>query len=521
MNVHLADWAVLALYFSAMAGMGFYFSKRSRQSSEAYFLGGRSFPGWAIGVSLIGSMISSVTFIAYPADAFKTAWIRFLPNLAFPLVVIISAFLFIPFFRRGTITSAYGYLAQRFGPSISLYAAGLFLLTNLFRVATISYLAAMLLSAVIGWPVEWCILLCGGITGLYVVKGGVEAVVWTEVIQTIILLCGALLCIMVIVSIMPGGVGQIITEAKAAGKLAFSDLDIATGALVPVGSGFSLTDRTWQMLLMVGFVQYLGGKLDQITVQRWCSAKSAREARKSMLVLGVASVPIWALFMFLGTCLWVYFRHHPSGVSEAVLAGTSKAEEILPHFIVNVLPVGVSGLVIAAAIAAAMSTLGGCINAVSMVWVGDIYRPYLAKGKAELHYLSMGRFASGAVAVLMILGAYLFYKSPAKTFVDLAMIVSALLGGGIAGAFLLGMLTRRADTRAVFDGIVASCLFTLYALCAQFGWAPSFFDLYYTAIFGNITAFCAGYASAILRKASPQENLKNLTVWDQTKDALI
>lgn len=520
-TIHFADWVVLVVYFVGIMAMGLHFSKRSRVSSDAYFLGGRSFPGWAIGISLIGTMISSVTFIAYPADSYKTAWVRFLPNLAFPIVVLISAYLFIPFFRRGTITSAYQYLSLRFGTSISVYAASVFLLSNLFRVATITYLAAMLLSAVVKLPVIWCIAIAGGFTAIYVVKGGVEAVVWTEVVQTLVLLCGAMMCIGFIVWILPGGLRQIISEATASGKLSFRDLNPLTGTLEPIASGFSLTDKTGPMLILVGFVQYMGGKLDQITVQRWCSAKSAHEARKSMLVLGVASVPIWALFMFLGTCLWVYFQHYPTELSQAVLKGQAKAEEILPHYIVTVLPAGAAGLVIAAAIAAAMSTLGGCINAISMVWVRDLYQPHLVKGRGDKHYLRMGFLSSIVTSIVMMVGAYLFYKSNAKTFADLALIISALLGGGISGAFLLGMLTRIADLRAVFVGIVANAIFTLYSLCVQFDLAPSYYDLYYTALIGNGITFAVGYLSARLRNVRPRSSLTNLTIWDQSKDALV
>lgn len=521
MTIHFVDWLVLAAYFSATVLIGLGVSRRSKKGTDAYFLGGRSFPGWAIGISLIGSMVSSVTFLAYPADSFKTAWVRFLPNLAFPLIVLVSGWLFIPFFRRGTISSAYEYLSARFGPIISVYAAIIFLMSNIFRIATITCLSAMLLSAAMGIPVSWSILLAGGITGLYVVKGGLEAAIWTEVMQTIVLLCGAILCIGFVLWHVPGGLGQVIAEGWHAGKFSFADLNPNSGLLEPTGFGFSLTEKTGPMLVLVGFVQYLGGKLDQITVQRWCAAKSAKEARKSMVVLGVASVPIWALFMFLGTCLWVYFQHFPTPVSEAALSGTGKAEEILPHFIVTVLPAGAVGLVIAAALAAAMSTLAGCISAISMVWVRDLYQPYLIKGRADKHYLRVGFAASIAASALMMGGAWLFYKSDSKTFADLALILSALMGGGIPAAFLLGMLTRIVDLQAVITGLLANAIFTAWALSMQFGFVNNIFDLYYTAILGNALTFGIGYLSARLRRLKPAEGLANLTVWDQSRDELV
>lgn len=517
MTLHWLDLLVLGGYFVCTIWIGLLFSRRSKTTDD-YFLGGRSFPGWAIGISLIGSMVSSITFLAYPADAFKTAWVRFLPNLAFPVVVLIAAYAFIPFFRGGQVSSAYQYLALRFGPKISAYAAILFLLSQIVRAATITYLVALLLAPMLGLRVEWCILLAGGVTALYSVKGGFSAVVWTEVIQTVVLILGAVVSIGSIVWLLPGGFSQIVSEASAAGKLSFMDLNVATGALEPLVSGFSLSEKTVSMLFLVGFVQYLTGKLDQTTVQRWCAAKTASEARKSMLVLGIGSLPIWGGFMFLGTCLWVYFQHHPDPMAQAILGGAQKAENIVPHFIIHVLPPGLAGLVIAAAMAAAMSTLGGCISATSMVWVTDIYRPFIEPKASEGRLVRMGLVSSVAISLAMIVGAYFFYKSDTKTFTDLGIIMASLLGGGISSAFLLGMLTRVGDERSVLVGIVCTLVFTTYALLGQFGVLKPVFDLYYTALLGNGIMLASSYLSGLLLK-SRRRDLKGLTVWDRARSA--
>ena len=371
MELHPADLLVIAAYAILTLAIGLRFSKRNK-TTDRYFLGGRDFPGWAIGLSFIGSTISSITFIAYPADSFKTAWIRILPPLAFPLVVLIACYAFIPFFRRGTARSAYHYLALRFGPSVSLYAALVYLVMQVVRAATITYLLAVMLSSMTSLPVLTCILFASGITAVYTVKGGFEAVVWTDVIQTIVLLSGAIACVFFIVNALPGGLAQVFSEAWAADKLSLRDLNPVSRQLEPVPGGFSLTEKTTLMLVLVGVANYLAGQLDQDSVQRWCSAKSSREARKAMFVLGFGAVPIWVGFMFLGTCLWTYYQHFPTDVSTAVLAGTRKAEDILPHFILTVLPHGLAGLVISAAIAAAMASLSSCINATSMVFVNDV-----------------------------------------------------------------------------------------------------------------------------------------------------
>jgi solute:Na+ symporter, SSS family len=519
MTLHPLDLLVIVAYGILTLAIGLRFSKRNK-TTDRYFLGGRDFPGWAIGLSFIGSTISSITFIAYPADSFKTAWLRILPPLAFPLVVLLACYAFIPFFRRGTVHSAYHYLALRFGPSVSLYAALVYLAMQVTRAATITYLLAVLLSSMTQLPVLGCILLSAGVTALYTIKGGFEAVVWTDVIQTIVLLSGAVVCVLFIAHALPGGLGQVFTEAWAAGKLSLRDLNPATGQLEAVHGGFSLTEKTALMLVLVGVANYLAGQLDQDSVQRWCSAKSSREARKAMYVLGFGAIPIWTGFMFLGTCLWTYYQHYPTEVSAAVHAGARKAEDILPHFIVTVLPHGLAGLVISAAIAAAMASLSSCINATSMVWVNDVYRPYLSRTKTDGHYLNASRLTSLAIAVLMSVGAWLFYLASTKTILDFILIVTALLGGGVSGAFVFGMFTRLGDARAVLPGIAATVLFSAYACLVTLGVWPRVFNAYYTSILANLIMFftCCLAAIFLPRRGG---SLANLTVWDRTPESEI
>jgi solute:Na+ symporter, SSS family len=510
-NLHPIDVIVIVVYFAAVIGIGWRFSRRHK-TTERYFLGARNFPGWAIGLSFIGSTISSVTFIAYPADSFKTAWVRLLPNLAFPLVVTLAGVVFIPFFRSGLIRSAYHYLSLRFGPSVAAYVAAVYLFAQLVRTATITYLLAVLLATLTGLTTPLCIVIAAGITALYTVKGGFEAVVWTDVMQTIVLMIGAAACVTVIVHALPGGLAQIFSEAFAAGKISFQDLNVMSGLLEPIRTGFSITEKTALMLVLVGAAQYIAGQLDQDTVQRWCSAKSSREARKSMIVLGLGALPIWTTFMFLGTCLWVYFQHFPSDVATSVLTGTRKAEDILPHFIVTVLPPGLAGLVISAALAAAMGALSSSINASGMVWVNDLYRLHLVRNRKDGHYLRVGRIASLAMAVAMAGGAGLLYRSSAATIMEMSIILLALVGGGISGAFLFGILTQSGDARSVVIGIVATVTFTLYATIAQMGMAPRIFNSYYTSILGNLVMFTTCWIASKVLTVTPRD-LSNLTVW--------
>lgn len=518
MKLHWLDGLVIVAYFALTLVVGLRFSRRNK-STDRYYLGGRNFPGWAVGLSFIGATISSVTFIAYPADSFKTSWVRLLPNLAFPLVALLAALVFVPFFRRGTVNSAYQYLNLRFGAPVSVYAALVYMAAQIVRMATITYLLAVLLSNLSGLPVLWCIVVAAGLTGLYTTKGGFEAVIWTEVLQTIVLMAGALGCVLVVVLAVPGGLPEVWTQAMAAGKISFRDLDVSSGLLEPLRAGFSLSEKTAWMLVLAGASQYIAGQLDQDTVQRWCSAKSAREARKSMVVLGVGALPIWTTFMFLGTCLWVYYQQRPDAVATAALSGARKSEDILPHFIMTALPVGMAGLVVSAALSAAMASLGTCVSAAGMVWVNDIYRRYLRKGREDGYYLKVSKASSVVLSLLMMGGAALFHMADTKTVMDTSIIVTALFGGGISGAFLFGMFTRAGDHRAVLVGIGATMLFTGYAMLMQLKILPRSFDPYYTSILANLVMLTTCAVAAQWLPAAGRD-LTNLTVWDQTEEEL-
>jgi SSS family solute:Na+ symporter len=523
MNLGWLDIIFLVAYFSVKLGMGFFFARKNNSTDE-YFLGGRSFPGWAVGLSLLGTAISSITFIAFPADTFKTTWIRFLPHMVFPIVVLLSSFLFLPFFRRGTISSAYGYLSARFGPSVSCYAALIFFLIQIVRTSTIVFLISLLMQTITGLNIVYCILLSGGITAIYTTSGGLDAVIWTDVLQTITLIFGSILIVVVISFSLPDGFGQIISTGIEFDKFSFKQA-VAGGQLKALARGFSLSDKTLIMMLLVGFTQFLTNQFDQTTIQRWCSAKSAKEARRSLYFLAVTSLPVWGSFMLVGTALWVYFHFFPTAEATAMLDGTRKAEEIVPYFVINYLPAGVTGIVIAAALAAAMSSLSSSINAAGMVWVQDIYKKFIVKDGDDKHYLRIGFTASAVVSVLMMLGAYWLYAAKTKTLMDLGFILSSLTLSGLAGTFLVGMFTRLADSRAVWAGIVCNACFCGYALLGDRGILPASwvlpFDLYYTAIVGNLITLLVVFITAKWVWRTRRTDFKNLTVWDQEKTPMV
>ncbi|MGZ0655430.1 sodium:solute symporter family transporter [Coraliomargarita sp. W4R53] len=523
MNLHILDYLVIAAYFAITIGIGIYCSRKNTDTEE-YFLGGRSFPGWAIALSLVGTTMSSVTFIGHPADTFKTTMVRLVPGLAMPLVVLVSAYVFLPFFRKGTISSAYEYLKLRYSPSVSCYAATIFFLLQLIRVASILFLISLVIQSVTGLDYVLCMIVAGGVTALYTGAGGFGAVIWTDVFQTIVLISGAFVIIAIAAYSTDGGFFSLLETAQAGHKLSFAaDLNTTTGVVEPLAKGFSLSQRTMTMLFIIGIVQFLSNQFDQTNVQRWCSAKSAKEARKAILILGVIAVPIWYSFKFVGAILWAFFQKMPDPIATEILNGTRKAEEIIPYYIVEYVPAGIAGVLISGALAAAMSSLSSSINSASMVWVNDIYKPYIAKGKSDKHYLRAGFSAAGVISLFMMVGAYWFYVADNKTFNDIGLILISVFGGGLLAVFLVGIFSRLADARAIWLAIIGNACFTGYLLLSTRGIIPEAYslkiDIYYAALCGNaIALFLAVTIGYFLR---PKNDLKNLTVWDQDEKPLV
>ena len=506
MALSTADIIVLLAYMGIILAMGLGFARKNT-STEEYFVGGRRFRGWVIGLSLVGTSISSITFLAYPADAFKTGWLRYLPNLMLPLAVIIAAWIFLPFFRRNRITSAYEYLEERFGPGIRVYGAVAFTIAQLSRLAMILWLLSLLIQEVTGLAPTTAIVVGGLFVGAYTILGGIDAVIWTDVLQTIVLLVGGIVCLWVIVDLLPGGLSQIISSAGDAGKFAMAEFN--DGSPGEQRWDLSLSSKTGTMMLLIGLTAWLTEYAsNQNTVQRYCASASTREARRGMLVCVCASLPIWAFYMFLGTALWVFYQHFPDNAASAMLDGSEKAEHILPLFITTHLPDGIAGLVIAAALAAAMSSLDSSINSVSAVGIVDIYRRHLNPGKDDRHYLRAAKVLAVAVMVLMIAGALWLETADTRTLQDTSTILVSLLGGGLLGLYLLGFLTRQGDERAAWIGIACTVAFTGWTLLASRGMLPEAlqapFDLYYTGLIGNIVMFMVGYgAGKLLPRREP------------------
>ncbi len=509
MDLHWLDGVMLGVYLLGMAATGVYFARRNRDTEE-YFLGGRSFSGWVIGLSMVGTAISSITFLSMPADSFKTYWLRFLPYAMVPVAAGVAGALFIPFFRRGRITSAYEYLEHRFGPSIRVYGALTYVAAQLLRVSLVLYLLALMLHALTGIDERTCILISGVFVAAYTIAGGIDAVIWTDVVQTVVLASGSLICMGIIVHALPGGFGQIFEVAAAHEKFA---LGYRVGdEVVRMSWGLDLGEKTVPLMLMMSVTYFLTEYVTaQHFVQRYCAARSTREARKALGWTVAVAVPTWFFYMFLGTALFVFFQQFPTPESSEMLAGARKAEEVVPFFILNQLPPGVAGLVIAAALAAGMSSLDSSINAISTVVVVDVYRRHLVRDRSDRHYLRVAWIVAALASAGMLAGANWLLLAEGPTLQDVSIQLTSLLGGGLLAIYLLGFLTRRGDARAVWCGIACTWAFTLWTMgLFPASWSVPF-DTYYTAAIGNLVMFAVGFGlGSVWRRRA---DLRGLTVW--------
>jgi SSS family solute:Na+ symporter len=479
---------------------------------------------------MFGTSISSITFVALPADSYKRAWLLFLIYPTLPIAMLIASKWVLPFFRRTQTTSAFEYLEGRFGPGTRVYAAVMFNISQCIRLSLVLYLVSTLVHALTGWNTTACIIVGGSVTAFYTILGGIEAVIWTDFVQSVVLTVGGLLVLATVIWNLPDGFSTIFSVAGEHNKFVLGVTDAVTNKPVaspvfPRSLHEIFSTKTVLMVLVYGFfnwmTEYSG---NQNVVQKWCTAESASAARRAMLINCLCSIPTWTYFYFLGTALYVFYQLNPDPEAARMLTGERKAEDILPYFVSTHMYQGVSGLVIAGVLAAAMSTLSSSINAISAVTVTDIYKRHMKPKEDDRHYVNIAKSLSFASSLIMILGAYWLSKSQTNTLQDTATVLNSISAGGLLGLFMLGFLTMRGDGRAVFIGIGFTVVFSAFMSLHALGYLPeawssaikSNFDTYYTTIIGNFVMFGAGYLIGTLFPT--QRNLTNLTIWTQDEE---
>ena len=355
-----ADQIVIGLGFVLLLVIGGVCSLRGR-TDEGYFLAGRSMPGWVVGFSMMATIISSMTFLAIPAFAFGDGnWKNCVAHFMYVPAILVAIYLFIPLFRGTHVSSAYEYLERRFGLPTRMYAAGCFVLFHLFRTGIVLYAVSLAIRSIFkidDEAIPHIILEAGLLVSAYTIVGGLQAVIWTDVVQGIALIIGGLLCLPIIVSQLPGGFGQLFSVAVADNKFELGS------------TAFTLGEKTlWAYILAEGmvFLHMLG--TDQTNVQRYCAARSDKDASRAAVIGCCLAIRTWTYFLFLGTCLYVFVKVVP----DSGLQGLDP-DQVFPRFILNEVPPGVAGFVLTGLLASAMSTLDSSINAVSATLTTDFY----------------------------------------------------------------------------------------------------------------------------------------------------
>lgn len=465
------DYLVLFAYFAAVIGMGVYFSRREK-STEAFFLGNRRVPWWAVGISIFGASVSSITFLAIPAKAYATDWL-FLPgNLALLLIVPLITRLYIPAFRRLSVTTAYEYLENRFNLAIRIYGSLIFVLFQLGRMAIVLYLPALVLSAATGLDMNASILTMGVITTLYTVIGGVEAVIWNDVIQAIVLLGGALLALGIAIAHIDGGYDGLAAMAAAEGKthwLLFTD-DYTTPAI-------------WVVVLGNAFAMFYPTTACQTIVQRYLSTATVQQARRAVWVNALLTIPVSFLFFGMGTALWGYFKQHPEQLDP-----TLPTDAILPVFVMETFPIGVRAILVAGVFAAAMSALSASMNSLAAVAVFDYYKRFVP-ALPEARALRASKWLTLVVGIVGTGLALTVAWMNAPSLFDQWLKWLNLIGGGLSGIVALGVFTRRAHGRGAVFGALVSAVAVAWVQTT-----PAHFLLH--SIVGFLTAYVVGYVSS-------------------------
>ena len=481
------DTCIFIVYMAGVTLFGASFFRKNR-TPGAFTLGNRNIPGWVITMSIFATYVSSISFLALPGTAYQTNWNPFVFSLTIPIAALIAVRFFVPLYRKLESPSAYSYLETRFGPWARIYVSVCYLLTQLMRVGTILYLLALTLHAVFGWNMALIIVITGLTIMAYSVLGGLQAVVWTDAIQGILLIAGALLTVLFILVKMPEGGEQVFRIASDHGKFSLGSFSL------------DLSSSTFWVVLVYGiFINLQNFGIDQSYIQRYMASRSDRAAKRSTLSGGLIYIPVSLLFLFIGTALYAFYTSGAAPLP-AELQEMGNADRVFPYFIVNQLPVGVTGLLIASVFAAGMSTISTSFNSSATVFLSDYYRKFGKHGQSEKGSMKVLYISSVVITILgvIIALAMINVRSALDTWWKLASIFS----GGMLGLFLLGAFSRRSRSGGAFIGVILGIAVIAWMSLSSLSDDPSkygnIFHSYLTIVFGTLAIFLAGYLIALL-----------------------
>ena len=471
-------WIVVGLYFAMMAGMAWWFI-RKKKSADDYFRGGGRIPWFVAGVSIFATMFSSISFIACPALTFLSDWRYFTLTLCTIAIIPLVTRCYLPFFRRLNLTSAYEYLERRFNLGTRLFASAAFIIFMVSRVAVVTLLPALAINAATGASVDACILVCGLITIAYCALGGLEAVVWSDFVQGMVLLLGALLMFGVLVATTDGGAAGAWRLASAGGKLTMWDFR------------FLFDEPVFWVVLVQGLVMNLASYTsDQCVIQRYMAVKDVAAATRSTWLKGFLALFASVLFYGLGTALWTHYKSHP----EMLATDMPKADSVLPVFMATELPPWMAGLVVAAVFAATISTLSANLTSASTAATVDFIRRF-RPGMTSAAQIRCGQVGIVVCGLLGLAAALVLARMETHALFDNFLELISILTGGLMALFFLGIFLPSVKGGAALVGLTLN-----YAACFLLKYGPLPFGRPHPFLVGGIGfAVCVGGAWLISR----------------------
>jgi SSS family solute:Na+ symporter len=504
-STHVIDYAVVAAYFLVVAAIGLWAARRRKRTTDEYFLADRSMPGWVVGFAVVGTVISSVSFVALPGATFARNWWLIVPNLTVPLVLLFAVRYVVPFYRRVVRMSSYEYLEQRFGYFARLYGSAGFLLLRTIDLSFTLLLTSIAVEVITGWDIRLVIVGIGAFTVLYTLIGGIEAVVYTDVLQGLVLAAGALTIVLIVLFRPEGGPAAVVSTAYGGGKFGLGDFSFGWDGLFGA-------EPTFWILALSGVLHFGRAYMTEPNmVQRYLIARSDREAKRGVLAGALSCLPIWLTFAFIGSCMWAFYQTMQQALPPEVL---QKPDNILPYFINTQLPVGLVGLILAAILSSCNSSVSSDLNSVGTVVTQDYFVRARPKS-SERSRLLFGRCAVAVMGLLCVILANVLISARAKALVELIVTLGMIFSGGMLGLFALGFLSKRATRRGAYIGTAVCLAFILWAtvtgplkvnLGLNFNMHPIMIG-----VFSHFILFGSGYVASLLFGGYRPE-LRGLTI---------
>lgn len=465
------NWSILVVYIIANLVLGFFLGKKVTSAND-FYLGDRSIPWWAIGISVVSTYVSALTFLGGPAWAYTEGLSVIAIHINYPLVIFFVVTFFLPFFYSSGVASIYDYLEKRFGHTSRSVMAGLFLLSQGLTSAAVLYATSLVLEFITGMPVSYCIVIITVVALVYTYMGGIAAVIWTDVIQAGILFCGASIILWALIGSMPIPMGEALAGLQAAGRTDALDMRF----------DFTQVTTIWSGVIAMTLFHVTVYGANQMMVQRSLAAKNIGDAKKSFLMMGFAAFFIYFLFIFMGILFYAYYggREFENG------------NTIILQFATEYGMPGLMGLIAAAVLAASMSSMDSALNSMSTVSTVDFYKRHFRPDRDDAHYLKVSRIFTAIWAALIIVPALLFAGTEGSVLETLSKIGSYFVGAKLA-MFALGFFSRDTSERGLLAGVGAGFLVLWYvASHTDIAWP------WYCAIGGGVTVLVALAASLLL-----------------------